>query len=196
MKTPTTFEITADLQASIERDGGTYTGNLIVRSEKLDDCDIYRLDPEGGWDSVFDSLTRKTDQLELPDAAAENSGGWTGWLWEELDGFSAWARGMKALVPAAARRARTPRRYYAVHWPCGYGATSAEDGANWVAVYGFDSAAARDAACAEYRAPNHCPTARLEPALASATDVARAIRGTRHWGDSSPTRDVRNWGDV
>ena len=96
MKPPTTFEITADLEASMERDGANHTGNLIVRSENLDDYDIYRLDPDGDWDFVFDSLTQNSADLELPDAAAENSGGWTGWLWEEVAGFAAWAEQMKA----------------------------------------------------------------------------------------------------
>ena len=84
----------------MELDGATYTGNLIVRSENLDDYDIYRLDLEGDWDFVFDSLTNRSADLELPDAAGENSGGWTGWLWEEAEGFAAWAEEMKALVPA------------------------------------------------------------------------------------------------
>jgi hypothetical protein len=100
MKTPTTFEITADLEAFMERDGANYTGNLVVRSEKLDDYDIYRINLEGYWGLDFDSLTNKSDKLELPEAANENSGGWTGWLWEEVEGFAAWAEEMKSLVPA------------------------------------------------------------------------------------------------
>lgn len=100
MKTPTTFEITDDLEAFMERDGANYTGNLVVRSEKLDDYDIYRLNPEGYWDLDFDSLTNKSDKLKLPEAADKNSGGWTGWLWEEVEGFAAWAEEMKSLVPA------------------------------------------------------------------------------------------------
>ena len=91
---------------------------------------------------------------------------------------------------------RNSRRYYALHWPCGYGTRHANDGAAWVFVYGFGSAAERDAACAGYLAPAHCPTARLEPALASDPNVARAIRGTRGWGDLDPSSDVREWGDV
>jgi hypothetical protein len=98
MKTPTIFEITADLEAFMEPDGADYTGNLVVRSEKLDDYDIYRL-KDSLWDSVFESLTNRAAQLELPEAANENSGGWTGWLWEDVEGFSAWAEEMKALVP-------------------------------------------------------------------------------------------------
>ena len=91
---------------------------------------------------------------------------------------------------------RKPRRYYARHWGLGRGATYADGGGDCVTVYAFGSAAARDAACAEYRAPNHCPTADLEPALASDPDVARAIRGTRQWGAPAPTSDVREWDDV
>jgi hypothetical protein len=98
MKTPTTFEIDADLEASMERNGADYTGNLIVRSEKLDDYDIYRL-KDGFWYLDFDSLTNKSDKLELPEAADENIGGWTGWIWEEVEGFAAWAEEMKSLVP-------------------------------------------------------------------------------------------------
>lgn len=100
MKTPTTFAITADLEAFMERDGAKYTGNLIVSSEKLDDYDIYHLNPEGHWCLGFDSLTNKSDKLELPEAADKNSEGWTGWLWEEVEGFASWAQEMKALVPA------------------------------------------------------------------------------------------------
>lgn len=87
-------------------------------------------------------------------------------------------------------RPRNPRRYYALHWPCGYGTRHAHDGADWVFVYGFDSRAARDAACLEYRAPDHCPTADLEPALASDPNVSRAIRGTVLWGWQGRASDV------
>ena len=48
---------------------------------------------------TFDSLTNKSHLLDLPEAAVEHSAGWTGWLWDELEGFAAWAAGMKALVP-------------------------------------------------------------------------------------------------
>jgi hypothetical protein len=68
-------------------------------SEKLDDYDIYRL-KEGCWELEFDSLTGKAEKLGLPEAAIKNSEGWAGWLWEEVEGFAAWAEEMKALVPA------------------------------------------------------------------------------------------------
>lgn len=91
-------------------------------------------------------------------------------------------------TPATAITTRNPRLYYALHWAMGYGTKYADGGGDRVTVYGFDSAAARDAACADYRAPNHCPTACLEPALASDPSVARAVRGL--------TSDVREWDDV
>lgn len=49
-----------------------------------------------------------------------------------------------------------------------------------------DSKSARDAACAEYRAPNHCPTATLEAVAASDEDVRREKRsecGITEWAD-------------
>lgn len=86
-----------------------------------------------------------------------------------------------------------PVRYYALHWSCGYGATHANTGEDFVTVYGFDSKAERDDTCENFRAPNHCPTARLEPVPSSDVNVRKAIRGTRGYGDREPTSDVVEW---
>lgn len=94
----TSFRISDDLEALMERSGADYTGNMVVRSEKLDDYDIYSLTENGEWDMKFDSLTNRSAELELPEAANKNVGGWTGWLWEEVEGFAAWAEEMKGLV--------------------------------------------------------------------------------------------------
>ena len=65
--------------------------------------------------------------------------------------------------------------YYAKLWDCGKNTVLA-NGHNRVIVYSFGSKNERDAACAEYRAPNHCPTAELEPVTKSDVDVRRALR--------------------
>ena len=95
----TEFEITPDIEASLGRNGGEYSSILTVRSESLDDEDIYAINHEGLWDLVSDSLTNRSQLLDLPEAAVTHSAGWTGWLWGELEGFAAWAGEMKALVP-------------------------------------------------------------------------------------------------
>ena len=77
-------------------------------------------------------------------------------------------------------------KHYAKLWDCGYKTTRANTGHNQVIVYSFDSKSARDAACAEYRAPNHCPTATLEAVAASDEDVRREKRskcGITEWAD-------------
>ena len=77
-------------------------------------------------------------------------------------------------------------KHYARLWNCGYKTTRANTGHNQVIVYSFDSKSARDAACAEYRAPNHCPTATLEAVAASDEDVRREKRsecGIPEWAD-------------
>lgn len=94
MKTNTTFEVTSDITALMERDGANYTGNLVVRSEKLDDYDVYRLNADGLWDCEFDSLTNRAEGLDLPEGVEE----FTNWLWN-LPEFVAWAESMKSLVP-------------------------------------------------------------------------------------------------
>jgi len=63
--------------------------------------------------------------------------------------------------------------YYAKLWKCGYNTTWANTGQNVVTVYSFSTKSERAAAVAEYRAPNHCPTARLEAVPASDSDVRR-----------------------
>lgn len=68
------------------------------------------------------------------------------------------------------------RKYYAIEWPCGYGATEANTGRDFVRVHRYDSKEGRDAAVEEYEAPNHCPTARMEAAPSSNRNVRRAIR--------------------
>lgn len=90
----------------------------------------------------------------------------------------------------------TTRRYYALHWFAGRGTCYADDGSDCVDVYGFDSAAERDAACGEYLAPNHRPTACLEPAPASDANVALAIQGTAKPPYCCPVSYVRKWSDV
>jgi len=69
-----------------------------------------------------------------------------------------------------------PGRYYALHWICGYGATHADTGEDFVDVYGFGSRIERDAACEGFRAPDHCPNATLEAVQSSNTNVRKAIR--------------------
>jgi hypothetical protein len=81
----------------------------------------------------------------------------------------------------------TSPTHYALHWSCGYGATHANTGEDFVTVYGFDSKTERDEACDNFRAPNHCPQAALEAVPASNSNVRRAIRGT--YG----CRDVMEW---
>jgi hypothetical protein len=72
----TYFTISNDLEAFLEPDGAGYTGNLIIRSESLDDYDIYEINNDKEWDIYFDSLTNRTiddqtnfDKLDLPDNA-------------------------------------------------------------------------------------------------------------------------------
>lgn len=72
---------------------------------------------------------------------------------------------------SATTTTKNPRRYYALHWKCGRGATSANTGGDFVTVYGFDSKTERDAACENFRAPNHRPQAALEPIPASNRNV-------------------------
>lgn len=67
-------------------------------------------------------------------------------------------------------------KYYAKLWNCGFGTINANTGKNQVVVYVFDSREERDAACAEYRAPTHCPTATLQPVNSSDEDVSRERR--------------------
>ena len=67
-------------------------------------------------------------------------------------------------------------KHYAKEWNCGFGATRAETGRNAVVVYSFETRSERDSACAEYRAPNHCPTAAMEAVTSSDVDVRRALR--------------------
>lgn len=86
-----------------------------------------------------------------------------------------------------------PGRYYALHWACGYGATHANTGADFVWVYGFDSKAERDAACDDFRAPNNCPQARLEPVPASDVNVRKALRGSAGSGEYERVSDVMEW---
>lgn len=68
------------------------------------------------------------------------------------------------------------RKYYALEWPCGYGATNAQTGSDFVRVHRYESKEIRDAAVEEYAAPNHCPTARMEAAPRSNRNVRMAIR--------------------
>ena len=86
-----------------------------------------------------------------------------------------------------------PGRYYALHWVCGYGATHANTGEDFVWVYGFGTKAERDEACENFRAPNHCPRARLEAVPASNRNVRRALRGSDAGGSWSD--DVMTWDD-
>lgn len=74
-------------------------------------------------------------------------------------------------------------KYYAKLWNCGKSTRRADTGRNQVIVYSFASQTARNTACAEYRAPNHCPSAELEPILASDEDVRREKRdcGIQDW---------------
>lgn len=77
-------------------------------------------------------------------------------------------------------------KYYAKLWNCGYRTTRAPWWRNQVIVYSFNSKPERDAACAEYRAPSHCPTATLEAVGASDADVRREKRsegGITEWAD-------------
>lgn len=68
------------------------------------------------------------------------------------------------------------KQYYAKHWTCGYGATHANTGENYVEIDVYDSKAERDQACFEYTVPNYCPTAKLEAVKASDPDVRRYLR--------------------
>ena len=86
-----------------------------------------------------------------------------------------------------------PSRYYALHWKAGYGATHANTGEDFVTVYGFDSKNERDAACDDFRAPNHCPKAALEAVPASNANVRKAIHGTRGYGDREAISNVMEW---
>lgn len=83
-------------------------------------------------------------------------------------------------VKASAARANgikggRPRGCYALHWVCGYGARHANSGRDFVSVMRFDTSAERDESVNNFRAPNHCPTARIEPVLASDRNVRAAI---------------------
>lgn len=78
------------------------------------------------------------------------------------------------------------KKYYAKEWVCGYKSTWANTGRNVVHVYSFDSKAQRDAACAEYRPPDYCPSARLEAVTSADEDVRREKRsdgGVLEWQD-------------
>lgn len=86
-----------------------------------------------------------------------------------------------------------PGRYYALHWSAGYCTTSANTGEDFVWVYGFDSKAARDEACENFRTPNHCPQAQLEAVPASNRNVRKALRGSNAGGSWSD--DVMTWND-
>jgi PAB1-binding protein PBP1 len=70
----------------------------------------------------------------------------------------------------------SPGTYYALHWSTGRGTRRADTGLDACDVYTFANRAARDAACAAYRAPSHCPTAALEAVPAANLTVRRAIR--------------------
>lgn len=89
------------------------------------------------------------------------------------------------------KRGGRPGRYYALHWSCGFGATHANTGEDFVTVYGFDSKAERDEACENFLAPNHCPNAALEAVPSSNANVRKAIRGTECGGDRFS--DVMEW---
>jgi len=68
-----------------------------------------------------------------------------------------------------------PRHCYALHWVCGYGTTYANSGNDAVSVLRFDSVADRDFCVREFGAPNHCPTATIEPVPATDKNVRYAI---------------------
>jgi hypothetical protein len=59
----TTYHISEDLTASLERDGPEYTGNLVIRSESLDDYDLHRLNECDEWECVHDSLSNRVGDL-------------------------------------------------------------------------------------------------------------------------------------
>ena len=80
----TKFQISSDLEASLEPDGADYTGNLMVRSESLDDWDLYALNADGEWECTFDSLTNKIANEDHQAA------------WPATDAFQAWIEAMKA----------------------------------------------------------------------------------------------------
>ena len=108
---------------------------------------------------------------------------------------SAAARALRS-IPSEARTAasrengkrggRPAATYYARLWNCGRGTRRANTGQYQFVIYAFESRAARDAACDEYRPPNHCPTAALEPVKSSDPDVRRELRsefGVTRWED-------------
>ena len=80
----TTYHLTEDLTAFMERDGADYTGNLVVRSESLDDYDLHQLNGEGEWECSHDSLSNKTEEC-----------------WSDEADFHAWLESVKTLVPRA-----------------------------------------------------------------------------------------------
>ncbi len=69
----------------------------------------------------------------------------------------------------------TSLKFYAFHWSCGRGTCYALNGNPAGNVHRFDTMGERDAACANYRAPNHCPTAALVAIPANSPEVRHEI---------------------
>jgi hypothetical protein len=81
----TTYHLTDDIAAFLERNGADFTGNLVVRSEILDDYDLHRLNECDEWECVHDSLSNK---IEEP--------------WSDEADFHTWLESVKILVRRAA----------------------------------------------------------------------------------------------
>jgi hypothetical protein len=81
----TTYHLTEDLTAFMECDGAEYTGNLVVRSEILDDYDLHRLNECDEWECFHDSLSNRVEEP-----------------WSYEADFHTWLESVKTLVRRAA----------------------------------------------------------------------------------------------
>lgn len=76
-----TYKISEDITAFLERDGADYTGNLVIRSDSLDDYDTHRIGADGLWELEYDSLSNKHP-----------------FAWSNEPGFQNWIQKMKHLI--------------------------------------------------------------------------------------------------
>jgi len=67
-------------------------------------------------------------------------------------------------------------KFYAKLWPLGHNTTYAASGRNAVTIRGYETKKDRDNDVRNYTAPNHTPTATLEPTTANDPDVRRASK--------------------
>jgi hypothetical protein len=82
----TTYHLTDDVAAFLERNGADFTGNLVIRSESLDDYDLHRLNENGEWGCFHDSLSNRVGDLTCLNET----------------GFHDWLESVKTLVRHAA----------------------------------------------------------------------------------------------